>query len=68
MKLTEMQIANAYQGEAKGVAQRPPLKRKLLVRRTAKFNGQKRKTSNSGNVGRAVRRRARCTLGPGRTK
>jgi hypothetical protein len=68
MKLSEAQIAVAYTGAAKELLQVPPLKRKYMIQRSAKFNGQKRKTSNSGNVGRACRSRARCLLGPGRSR
>lgn len=66
MKLTEGQIKIEFGRSAPEAQQRPPLRIKYRILRPAKFGGKKMRASNSGNVGRAVRRRARCLLGPGR--
>lgn len=48
--------------EANGWTNVPPLKFKYLVKPTSKLGGRKRKTSNSGGVGRTMRRKRRATL------
>ena len=46
--------------DASGYKNSPPLKYKYQVKPTAKLGGRKRKTSNSGGVGRVARRKRRA--------
>lgn len=56
---SETEIKKEFGGRSPESQNRPSLRKKHLEKLPAKFNGQKRKASNSGGTGRAGRRKQR---------